>query len=179
MSVLEIEVCFPKLLKDEYVYELLKIRNILKLVGSDILKTDIISIISSKLKDKTLNEKKVIERFREQNFDAFHHNRNIKLYISTAEHNVFNQMVIKEAGFWNPKLHLFLVNLEEKLKILNSHYIDSKKQLETYFYGSDVYDIIFYTRSFLDKSRYFNFTIGGFLLFNFILVKMGAPCVMI
>ena len=130
------------------------------------LVSDIICSINDKFKTIKFNNDIITKFLQENNIDMFSYDKIIKLHISTLDqYDTMAETIIKNSGFWDASSskHMFIVNLEEQLKIINSYYYNGftnngpqVNKFKRVCQEIDIFSILYNTRKELEDMKYFN-----------------------
>lgn len=171
MSLYEFNYNFEYIINHNISINIIKCRSILNFSLNKKLIVDIIELINMFYSDIICNlnqdsKLSLIKRYSYElgyNQDYLCYIKPIKLYISTFnEYNVMNETILREAGFWgaNPNLNMFIVNLEENIKIINSFYFGSqgidKNKFIDFCEKANIFMILYHKRIELESTEYFN-----------------------
>ena len=179
MSLYEVPYKLPCIVKKGHALDILKCMMILNFVKAVSIITklpfDIIELIGKKIHEINISTI-ILER---HSFNCGYtdikeylcYYKLIKLHISTLDkyESTFNPVILQAAGFWgaSPEAHMFIVNLEEQVKIINSHYYRRfmyegplVSEFLEFLKKTDIFYILYHTRKVLTTERYFNDNLG-------------------
>ena len=173
MSLYEVSYNMPFVIKTLWANKIIKRLSILNFSKNTMISLDIVELINKEVnKISDFTKEDIIKRYCKEigsNIEHLCHFKNIKLYISTlSNHNMMDEVVIRESGFWgaSSSKHMFIVNLEENLKIINSYYYNSftdkgpqLSQFKRLCQETDIFSILYNTRKDLENSNYFTSSI--------------------
>lgn len=165
MTLYEITHNLKYILNTDDAINLIKNKILLNIVKCEELPLDIILIIKHNylnLMKNILNENKLnlIKKYSQEigyNDEYLYYYKPIKLHVSTfSTYENINEFTIKSCGFYNCNTNnIFIVNLEEQLKIINSFYYNeiSSEKINEFFKNYNIFKTLYYTSEFLDKCK--------------------------
>lgn len=178
MSLYEISYRLPYVVKLDHALDIFKCMIILNFVKAVItmfpnIPFDIIEIIGKKIHKLNIGNK-ILERHSLNCGytgieDYLCYYKIIKLHISLLEdiyECTFNSAILQAAGFWNANSaeHMFIVNLKEKVKIINSHYyrgLSLRDSIASILFSNlkknNIYNILYHTRKILHIEQFVNY----------------------
>ena len=178
MGLYEISYRLPYVVKLDHGLDMLKCMIILNFVKAVItmfpnIPFDIVEIIGKKIHKLNIGNR-ILERHSLNCGytgieDYLCYYKIIKLHISSLEDIydcTFNPIILQTAGFWsaNSANHMFIVNLEEKVKIINSHYymgLPLRDSIASIFLKfskkNNIYNTLYHTREILKIEQFVNY----------------------